>query len=47
MIVDFVAPNEPFTTFDFVELMVQDGVYHPNDAPEADPVAGYLRFSKG
>ena len=33
--------------FDFAEIIVHDGVNHSNDAPEADPVAGYLRFSNG
>ena len=32
--------------FDFAEVVVNDGVNHPRDAPHAPPIEGILRFDR-
>lgn len=39
-----VACLEGVSPFDFVEVLVMDGVSHPSDTGEAARVAGVLRF---
>ena len=35
---------EGVSPFDFAEIIVNDGVHHPNDGGDPDGVAGVLRF---
>lgn len=41
-----VACLENVSPFDFPEVIVNDGINHPTDAPSAPLVAGVLRYTK-
>ncbi len=41
-----VACLEGISPFDFPEIIVHNGVQHPNDDPDAPSIAGVLRFQR-